>query len=63
MSWILIISISEVIPCSAQKSSISWVSRMPPITEPASRRRPKMQIERSDGSGFFRRAHQRHSAV
>ena len=27
-------SMSAVIPCSAQKSSISWVSRMPPMSEP-----------------------------
>jgi RNA polymerase sigma-70 factor (ECF subfamily) len=30
-----IISISETIPCSAQKSSISWVSAKPPIPDPA----------------------------
>ena len=42
---------SEVMPCSAQKSSISWVSRMPPMSEPASRRRPKIRLNTATGSG------------
>ena len=32
-------------PCSAQKSSISWVSAMPPISEPAMLRRLKIRAE------------------
>ena len=35
ISFISISSISETILCSAQKSSISWVSAIPPIKEPA----------------------------
>jgi hypothetical protein len=44
LSWIGIISISETMPRSAQKSSISWVSAMPPISEPAIDRRPSFKI-------------------
>ena len=32
-------SISAPMPCSAQNSSISWVSRIDPIAEPAKLRR------------------------
>lgn len=44
MSWILISSMSDTMPCSAQKSSISCVSAMPPISEPARRRRLKIRL-------------------
>ena len=37
---------SEVMPCSAQKSSISWVSAMPPISEPAMAAALEDQVER-----------------
>jgi len=36
-----IISMSEAMPCLAQKSSISCVSAIPPISDPASERRWK----------------------
>ena len=36
------ISMSEAILCFAQKSSISWVSGMPPMAEPAKLRRGKI---------------------
>src|ERR1700761_3880378 len=39
-----ITSISEVIPCSPQKSNISCVSAIPPISDPASRRRLKIRL-------------------
>lgn len=35
--------------CSAQKSSISCVSRIPPIVEPANDRRFKGEIDRESG--------------
>ena len=44
-------STSEVIPRSAQKSSISWVSRIPPMSEPASRLRPKIRSIAPTGRG------------
>jgi hypothetical protein len=43
MSRAAIISMSATMPCSAQKSSISWVSAMPPISEPAIDLRPKIR--------------------
>ena len=41
-----ITSISGVTPCSAQKSSISWVSAMPPIIEPDRLRRMPIKRQR-----------------
>ena len=44
---------SETMPCSAQKSSISCVSAMPPISEPAMLRRLKIRPNGcGDGCGF-----------
>src|SRR5262250_668309 len=37
--------------CSAQKSIISWVSRIPPIPEPASWCRPKISPKAATGNG------------
>ena len=54
---------SAVIPFSAQKSSISWVSRMPPMAEPERRRRFISKLKAIDRRGLFRRAHQGHRAV
>ena len=43
---------SETMPCSAQKSSISWVSAMPPMSEPAMLRRLKIRLKTlGDGCG------------
>ena len=39
-------------PCSAQKSSISWVSRMPPMGEPAKERRLTISEKTRTDSGF-----------
>ncbi len=44
-------STSAAMPCSAQKFSISWVSRMPPISEPAKRRRPIISGPDASGEG------------
>lgn len=38
--WQGVDSTHHTMPCCAAKSSISWVSRMPPIREPATVRRP-----------------------
>ena len=46
-----IISISEVMLCSPQKSSISCVSLIPPINEPASWRRRKISGKAATGAG------------
>jgi len=42
MSWIQIFSMCETMPCSAQKSSISCISAMQPVREPASEWQPKI---------------------
>src|ERR1700724_2224537 len=46
-------SISDVIPCSPQKSSISCVSRMPPMAEPERRRRLIRKLNAATGVGRF----------
>ncbi len=43
--WIGIISMSATIPLAAQKSSISWVSAMPPIIQPAMLRRLETRLK------------------
>lgn len=43
---------SEAMPCAPQKSSISCVSAMPPISEPAKLRRFQMTLKVDTGSGF-----------
>src|SRR5712675_3302651 len=43
---------SEVIPFSAQKSSISCVSRIPPMAEPARLRRFIIKLKLEIGDGF-----------
>ena len=49
-------STSEVMLCLPQKSSISWVSAMPPMSEPEKLRRREDQAEDGDGQRLFRRA-------
>ncbi len=44
-------STSDTIPRSAQKSSISWVSLIPPIVEPVSRRRRPIRLN-ADGAPY-----------
>src|ERR1051325_4021578 len=46
----LIFSMSQVMPRSAQKSSISWVSAMPPISEPARRCRQRIRLNAPRGT-------------
>lgn len=55
-------SISDSILCVAQKSSISWVSRMPPIADPAMRRRYRISGKGSSGVGLSG-AHENHGPV
>jgi len=50
--WILMSSISAVIPRSPQKSSISCVSRIPPIVEPARCRRFMSRLNAATADGF-----------
>src|SRR6267378_2356814 len=50
-------STSAVMPCCPQKSSISWVSAIPPIGDPERLRRAHDQAERRDGERLLRRAH------
>ena len=57
-----IVSMSQAMPCSAQKSSISCVSAMPPMPEPPTCVAEK-QAERLDRQLASRRTHQRHRAV
>ena len=47
------ISTSAVMLCLPQKSSISWVSAMPPMSDPERLRRPKIRSERRDGERLF----------
>ena len=56
-------STSEVMLCWPQKSSISWVSAMPPMGEPEKLRRAEDQAEDRDGQRLFRRADQGDVAV
>ena len=56
-------SISDTMPCSPQKSSISWVSRRPPIAEPASLPTSKQQVECGNRCGLGGRADQGHRAI
>ncbi len=44
------VSMSDTMPCAAQKSSISCVSAMPPISDPARRRRLKMRLNAPGGA-------------
>jgi hypothetical protein len=44
-------SISGVTPCSAQKSSISWVSGMPPMFDPVRLRRISASANAGTGIG------------
>ena len=50
-------------PCSAQKSSISWVSRMPPIIEPAMLRRMPASENALEAVGAVGDADVDHGAV
>ncbi|MNF12895.1 hypothetical protein D3C80_2145430 [compost metagenome] len=43
MAWMAMVSTSAVMPCWPQKSSISWVSLIPPMREPATDLRPMMR--------------------
>jgi hypothetical protein len=45
-------STSAVMLCSPQKSSISWVSAMPPMLEPESVRRPMIRPKAGTPKGF-----------
>ncbi len=56
-------STSEVMLCLPQKSSISWVSAMPPMSEPERLRRPKIRPKTETGKRLFRRADQGEVAV
>ena len=56
-------STSAVMLCLPQKSSISWVSAMPPMSEPERLRRPMMQAEGGDGEGLLGRADEGEVAV
>ncbi len=49
--WIGTSSTSETILCVPQKSSISWVSAMPPIAEPARRLLPQMSEKAATDAG------------
>ena len=49
--------------CAPQKSSISWVSGMPPMGEPERLRRPNNKAEGRDGERLLRRADQGDVAV
>ena len=44
-------SVSGAMPCSAQKSSISCVSAMPPMVDPANERRLLNRVNTATGSG------------
>ena len=50
--WIGITSTSEVMLCFPQKSSISCVSAIPPISEPDRLRRAKIRLNDDTGIGF-----------
>ena len=56
-------STSAVMLCAPQKSSISWVSAMPPMGEPERLRRPKMRPNAATARGFWRRADEGDVAV
>jgi hypothetical protein len=43
--WASISSIAGAMSCSAQKSSISWVSGSPPIADPARLRRAPISVK------------------
>ena len=51
MAAMSISSISGSMLCSAQKSSISWVSVRPPVEEPAKERRLPNRENTATGSG------------
>ena len=56
-------STSAVMLCFPQKSSISWVSAMPPMFEPDRLRRPKIRPKDESDSGFGDTADEREVAV
>jgi hypothetical protein len=58
-----IISMSHVMLCWPQKSSISCVSGRPPMSEPEKERRRKISGNAATGSGFLGRADQHQVAV
>ena len=50
--WIGMTSTSAVILCLPQKSSISWVSLIPPMRDPEILLRPKIRAKAATASGF-----------
>ena len=56
-------STSAVMLCLPQKSSISWVSAMPPMGEPEKLRRPQDEAEGGDGQRLLGRADEGEVAV
>ena len=61
--WIGMTSTSAVMLCWPQKSSISWVSGMPPMGDPEKLRRLKISPKTETGSGFVGRADHGNVAV